>query len=161
MVQGGECVSIKKGANVVRQYFDQDYCILTIFVTDDFIKNVIEKHNPKIICGDPEKRCDSVIRLEIDEVLKTYFQSVLAYFPLPDPPPANLLKFKFEELIIYLLSNQKNPVLTGYFTAIRFEERDMVKLHGEEYRNYQKEFSQIIPMPPKKESYELKEDYSS
>jgi len=42
-------------------------------------------------------------------VLKTYFQSVLAYFPLPDPPPANLLKIKFEELIIYLLSNQKKP----------------------------------------------------
>jgi len=53
-------------------------------------------------------------------------------------------------------------VTTGYIlTAIRFEERDMVKLHGEEYRNYQKEVSQIIPMPPKKESYELKEDYSS
>lgn len=39
---------------------------------------------------------------------------------------------------------------TGYILfAIQLEERDLVRFHGEEYRRYQQEVSQIIPMPPK------------
>ncbi len=33
--------------------------------------------------------------------------------------------------------------------AIQFEEKDLVKFHGEEYKQYQKEVSMIIPLPPK------------
>jgi methanethiol S-methyltransferase len=40
---------------------------------------------------------------------------------------------------------------TGYImVAIQLEEHDLVKFHGNEYKRYQKEVSQIIPMPPKK-----------
>src|SRR5690606_26435536 len=39
---------------------------------------------------------------------------------------------------------------TGYILiAIQLEERDMVKLHGEDYIRYQQEVPQIIPMLPK------------
>jgi protein-S-isoprenylcysteine O-methyltransferase Ste14 len=41
---------------------------------------------------------------------------------------------------------------TGYILiAIQIEERDLVKFHGDKYRRYQQQVSQIIPMPPKKE----------
>jgi len=35
------------------------------------------------------------------------------------------------------------------FLAIQFEERDLVRSHGE-YRNYREQTSMIIPMPPRK-----------
>lgn len=40
---------------------------------------------------------------------------------------------------------------TGYvLIAIQLEEQDLVRFHGEEYKRYQREVSQIIPLPPKK-----------
>jgi protein-S-isoprenylcysteine O-methyltransferase Ste14 len=40
---------------------------------------------------------------------------------------------------------------TAYIlVAIQLEERDMVGMYGAEYKRYQREVSQIIPMPPKK-----------
>jgi protein-S-isoprenylcysteine O-methyltransferase Ste14 len=40
---------------------------------------------------------------------------------------------------------------TAYIlVAIQLEERDMVGIYGAEYKRYQREVSQIIPMPPKK-----------
>jgi len=40
---------------------------------------------------------------------------------------------------------------TGYIlVAIQLEERDLVKFHGDEYRKYQQEVSQIVPMPPRR-----------
>ena len=41
---------------------------------------------------------------------------------------------------------------TGYIlVAIQLEERDMVRMHGNDYIRYQQEVSQIVPMLPRKE----------
>ncbi len=43
-VQPGNLLFVKKGANAVYQYFEEEFLALIIFIPDDFIKNVIEKH---------------------------------------------------------------------------------------------------------------------
>ncbi len=115
MLKRGDSVFVKKGANIVEQFFDEDYCVLTIFVPDDFIKNVIKKYEIKMPGNNLKNISDKIIRLKLDEVLETYFHSVLSYFPKPDPPPKNLLKMKFEELLVDILSSNNNPDLTFYF----------------------------------------------
>lgn len=51
---------------------------------------------------------------------------------------------------------------TGYIlVAIQLEERDMVRFHGEDYKRYQREVSQIIPLPPKKQVAVMGKEYST
>ena len=33
--------------------------------------------------------------------------------------------------------------------AIRYEEKDLVHFHGEQYQEYQRKVSMIVPMPPR------------
>jgi protein-S-isoprenylcysteine O-methyltransferase Ste14 len=51
---------------------------------------------------------------------------------------------------------------TGYIlVAIQLEERDMVRFHGADYKRYQQEVSQIIPLPPKKQVGVVEKNYSN
>ena len=39
VVEAGDSLFVKKGANLVHQYFDEDYCALMVFISDDFIRS--------------------------------------------------------------------------------------------------------------------------
>jgi len=118
IVHKGETYFVKKGAIKVETFPKENFCDLIVFVPDDFIKGVIEKY--KIPCA-PEKtrsKIDSVISLESDEVLTSYFESLLAYFAKPEPPSSSLLKLKFEELILNILSSEKKYPVISYFKEL-------------------------------------------
>lgn len=117
-VQQGELLFVKKGANAVYQYFDEEFLALIIFIPDYFIKSVIEKHKPDFYKLKSIKEQDSIITIETDEVLDSYFQSLLSYFANENPISKSLLKLKIEELIISLISNKNNSSLVNYFNEI-------------------------------------------
>ena len=127
MIREGEAAFVKKGANIIQQYFDETHCVLTIFVPDHFIKSVIEKHQLNIIVNNKKIKSDKVIRINIDEVLTTYFQSLFSYFLKPEPPLKDLLKLKFEELIISIVSNNNNLELSTYFKDIYSSNKISIK----------------------------------
>lgn len=114
----GDCLFVKKGAHIAHQIFDDEFCVLIIFVSDDFIRNVIQNHQAQLPEMVLNGNSDAVIPLQLDETLSAYYQSVLTYFHQSKPPPKNLLEIKFEELIITLLSNSYNPLLAGYFKKL-------------------------------------------
>jgi AraC family transcriptional regulator, exoenzyme S synthesis regulatory protein ExsA len=116
-VQEGEAIFVKKGANIIHQFFEEGFCSLMIFVPDDFISNVI-KENAAHIQKCPTENTDSVIYLHIDEVLSAYFPSVLSYFVKEKQPPGNLLEIKFKELILNLLLSPHNKPLCNFFKSL-------------------------------------------
>ena len=113
----GEAIFVKKGANVIHQFFEEGFCSLMIFVPDDFISKVIKESSPPIPKQISEDT-DTVICLCLDEVLSAYFPSVLSYFAKEEKPPGNLLEMKFKELILDLLVSHQNDPICNYFKSL-------------------------------------------
>ena len=111
---------MKKGAYIAEQFLEEEFCSLLIFLPDEFIRSVMEYrrlNNPgKAVDMKPE---DGMMKLKVDTTLHSYFHSVLSYFPQLQPPSKNLLKIKFEEFVINVLSNTNNPPLATYFDEVR------------------------------------------
>lgn len=116
-VEQGEAIFVKKGANIIHQFFEEGFCSLMIFVPDHFISNVIlENAGPVPKCT--AYNMDSVMRLHQDAVLSAYFLSVLSHLSKEEQPPGNLLEIKFKELILDLMLSPHNASLCNYFKSL-------------------------------------------
>jgi len=118
VLQVGDAAFLKKGAHRVFKILTGEFCALLIFTPDHFIKSVIKdvirinRNNHKI------RQADSVVPLILNQSLNDYFITVLNFFSESHPPSKELLKIKFKELIINLVTGSYNPVLTKYFIEL-------------------------------------------
>ncbi|MBI1341918.1 MAG: helix-turn-helix domain-containing protein [Terrimonas sp.] len=118
-VNEGDIIFIKKGANLTHQFFDDGFCAIFIFIPDDFIKDFLHK-NPSLIDlkGKEVSSQDAVIPLQSDELLTNYYHSIQSYLFLSEQPNKELIKLKFEELLLGLFSNHAHRELTDYFISL-------------------------------------------
>ena len=114
----GDCFFARKGSVLTLSQTQEDFCELLIFVPDDFIKSVVHKYKIPLSNAADTNKPDTIIPLKMDEVLSIYFQSLLSYFSLKEPPPATLLKLKFEELIVHIVSSDHYRPLKYYFDEL-------------------------------------------
>jgi AraC-like DNA-binding protein len=117
--EAGQSLYFKKGAAIVEQFFNEEFCLLLFFVPDDFIRSVVKEYT-----GELNKSLDKVnsnastIRVDNDVALTVFFHSMLAYFSGVERPSEALLRLKLKELILSLLVSPKNPVISNYFYSI-------------------------------------------
>ncbi len=117
----GESMFVRKGAYVASQHGAGDYCALIIFLTDEFIQGVVSKyrsvagkHQAEQVHGN-----ESIFLVPVDESLSAYFQSLLSYFGKDTPPGQELLRLKFEEAILNILTNRQNPALANCMSSMK------------------------------------------
>lgn len=127
MLQPGDCVFAKKGSVLSLSQTQEDFCELLIFVPDDFIKTVIHKHKISLSKDTATSQPGTVIPLNNDSVLLAYFQSLISYFSTPEPPPSTLLKLKFEELILHIVSSHQHEHLKCYFNELCAQAKPSIK----------------------------------
>lgn len=118
LLRPGDCAFAKKGSVITMSHAQEDFCELLVFVPDEFIKAVVQKHQVALSEAPVINKTDTVIPLATDNVLNTYFQSLLSYFSLSIPPHDSLLKLKFEELIIDIFCSPKHESLKAYFKEL-------------------------------------------
>jgi len=115
----GDIIFVKKGANLTHQFFDEQFCAIFMFIPDDFIREFLGR-NPHLLNVSQKDLYgqDAVLTVEKDELLQSYYHSIQSYFSLKEKPNEQLLKLKFDELLLSIFYNDKHRQLTDYFISL-------------------------------------------
>jgi len=110
----GQTLYMKKGAEVIHQYFDDEYCMLGFFLSDDLIRETFQEACGKMALSQSDEALEFTARqVEPTDFLEGYFHSMLTYFRGHNRPPDHILVLKLKELLITLMN--ADPALTAYF----------------------------------------------
>lgn len=131
-VSEGDAMFIRRGTFVATHQGNADYCALVIFLPDDFIKTVLDRHISSAV--KPFKKTESlssdeesIFLMQMDESLAAYFHSVLSYFTRDISPSPELLKIKFEELLLNVLTGVHNQSLASALRKIHATEKVSIR----------------------------------
>jgi len=142
-VKVGDAIFCKKGAHLIKNYYEEQFCALIFFIPDDFIRQVVIESELTHRYNEVQS---SVIRLKGDLSLKIYFESMISYFLHQHNPSKHLLKLKFKELILQVITGNINPELTAYFFSLAREEKANLKqvmMENYLYRLNQQDFAKL------------------
>lgn len=119
MASAGDCIFIKKGAHSIYQYFDDDFCSLFMFVPDEFIRATLLENQLEKNTGH-DKNSSSILKVQTNERLTTYFLSFLSYISKSNTGSSEkkLAELKFRELIMIVSSASGNKKISGYFHSL-------------------------------------------
>ena len=115
----GQAVFIKKGVRTVEKFCDENYSAMVFFITNDFVRGIVDElvgnRINQTIDNIPK---ESEIKLNIDDGLASYFQSMAVYFASKDKLHDSILLLKLKELIISIYVSDDNHNITDYFQSL-------------------------------------------
>jgi AraC-like DNA-binding protein len=112
----GSCVFVRKGATIIEQFFDVNFCVVLFFLPDEFICDVLKSKSLPVQRAD--KSFETVMPICNDDLVEAFFQSMMTYFGSNRKPDPSLLELKFRELILTIAGNPANADLLSYFHAL-------------------------------------------
>jgi AraC-like DNA-binding protein len=163
----GSCVFVKKGAAIVEQFFDSEFCFFLFFIPDDFICHVIKSRSKPL--QRPSAPSGPVMPIHNSATIQAYFQSMLPYFDHEQEPDQSLLELKFKELVLALADNPRNHELQAYFSSLlqgpqtvslqrvmeenfcfNLKLEELARLSSRSLSAFKRDFEKVYDMPPGK-----------
>ncbi len=126
LARAGDCIFVKKGAHSIYQYFDDEFCSLFMFVPDSFIKETLIENQIELSVREREPDPAPILRVQINEMLASYFLSFLSYISNTGREVAKLTELKFRELIMIVATMPQNDGLAEYFHDICIRSRPSI-----------------------------------
>ena len=124
----GVCVFVKKGTHIAERENGEGWCVMVFFMPDNFLKQLInENKNSLPLTHLTEADAEHLMILDVNDLSRSFFSSMLPYFAQTPPPPENLLELKFKELILSLLSNKKNQKLLSYLNTLANDQQPTIE----------------------------------
>jgi AraC-like DNA-binding protein len=114
----GCALFVKKGACIVEQFFREPFCIVVFIMPDSFIRRFVGENDPMIQKQSAEPTIEMGIPIDADELLRTFYDSLVPYFGSQQVPPESLIELKFRELLIHILNNPANSQLIDYMRCL-------------------------------------------
>lgn len=119
----GEAVFIKQGVYNTKQYFDNDYCVMLFFISEDFIRRFVKNNEHVVKPNKSEILNNQIYPIEVGDSLNALFISVFNYMNQGDKIPTSLVEMKFHELFYNIALNPKNQDLVNYFCSLKQVEK--------------------------------------
>jgi len=114
----GQVLYLKKGATIIHQFFDDEYCMLGFFISDHLIVETITDLKGKMpIPIDGSLSEFTATEVQQNQFLEGYFNSMLTYFRGEERPPNEIVKLKLKELLINVMSS--DPKMAAYFSSLK------------------------------------------
>jgi AraC-like DNA-binding protein len=117
-VKTGDTAYIKKGATFIKQFFEDDFCMLGFFISDDFIRDTMRELQSEYNYPNNYDIGNQLSYIKETPLLKSYFQNMLHYFAGRGEPINTLLELKFKELLISISTDPENSSLRDYFIKL-------------------------------------------
>jgi AraC family transcriptional regulator, exoenzyme S synthesis regulatory protein ExsA len=119
LVSKGATVYIKKGGLGIQKVDAEAFCALMFYVPDSYLQlfindkaDVISHNNPTLMSK------DILLNVETNDVLVSFFNSVLSYFDTNQQPCEELIELKFKELLLNIITNPANKELITYLHKV-------------------------------------------
>ena len=118
-LEAGDTVFFRKGAAVIEQYFDVEFCLLLFFIPDSLVRSTVREFADRWT-GNPaaEPPLQAAARVNNDTALTAFFESMRTYFAGREKPSEPLLRLKVKELILSILTGRSNRALAAYFQSL-------------------------------------------
>lgn len=117
--QAGDTLFFRKGASIIEQFFDVDFCLLLFFIPDSLVKSTVRELAGSLAgSASAGEAIKSAVRVANDVALSAFFQSMQTYFSGSEKPSEPLLRLKLKELIVSILTGRSNPALAAYFRSL-------------------------------------------
>ncbi|MBK8968219.1 MAG: helix-turn-helix transcriptional regulator [Lewinellaceae bacterium] len=116
-LSAGSTLYLKKGATVVHQYFDDDFCMLGFFISDALIAETMAGLKGEMpLVNHQVAHHFTATEVKKSSFLDDYFQSMLMYFRSASKPPEAIIKLKLQELLVSIVNS--DPLLGAYFNSL-------------------------------------------
>lgn len=124
----GDAVYCKKGACIMKNFYESDFCALIFFFPKTFIHEVVYEYQIDISHNNEEQADDfHILQINIDNNLKLFFETVANYLSQDFLPSEHLLKLKFKELALQILTTDYNTPLKKYFLSTLKESKENIE----------------------------------
>lgn len=125
-IKAGEALFFKKGLYNTKQYFEEDYCTVVFFMTEDFIRRFM-KQNENLLKFPVSKPIESqIFNINVTDSLKTLILSIFGYLN-QENIPRNLVEIKFNELLFNVTLNSNNKNLLSFFNSLKEVKKANIK----------------------------------
>jgi len=115
----GDTLFFKKGATIVEQHFEEDVCLLMLFIPDALMRSTIREIVAVLGLKAPAKNpVAAALRVQNDVALAALFHSMRTYLSGKEKPAEPLVRHKLKELAISVLTSGTNTELAEYFLRI-------------------------------------------
>jgi len=176
-LQEGSFVFVRKGACIIEQFFDKEFCFFLFFLTDEFICDVLKQ---KTLPNDHARhKYNPVMALNNNTAVQLFYQSMMAHFDEVAEPDQLLLDLKFRELILIVGSNGANTEVLSFFYSLlhtpqqlsiqmvmednfcfNLKQEDFAKLCSRSVSAFKRDFQRIYKMAPGKWLMEKRLQYA-